>query len=164
MEREHFWPTGRGEHEPTYALELGTGVARKCPPGVDRDAWKRQYPLRTWLTGSPDWETSEGGIDDLKTGRYPPSPEGNRQLLSYALFSWALAGRPLDWEVAVSITHWPRYPLNILPWRAVALVSGLDLAEHLEDLRDAAANPYTLVPSAQSCTYCPSRAHCKASE
>lgn len=143
-------------------MELATRLVLRPVEGGNHDQWKASFPRELWLTGTIDYLRFSGGIDDLKTGRYPPPPHDNRQLLSYALYPWlAWADGAIDWESTVSITHWPKYPLNVQPARMTAIVTGFQLMEHLEDLRWAAANPYDLQPSSEGCQWCPSRAHCE---
>lgn len=133
---------------------------------LDRDAWKKSFNANHYLTGTIDWlqlgnEETLPWVDDLKTGRWPVDPKTSKQLLSYLLVPWTLAGSPLiGWEGVVSITQWPKYPLGKLPKRSSHRVSGLELAEHLEDLRWAMNSPDVANPTEEHCRFCPCRTNC----
>jgi hypothetical protein len=114
------------------------------------DRWKKRFDRATWLTGSIDWLYHDGRIDDLKTGAWPVDPEDNKQLLSYSLVPWIKAGMPLMWEREVTITQWPRYPLPNPPTKIASRVTGLQLMEHLEDLRWSARNPTKVIVAPRS--------------
>lgn len=180
--REHYWRPGDGEHEVTFALNLRTlevqlystyvaGCWESSSP-LDRDDWKRAFGA-DWLTGTIDWfhwggEETIPWIDDLKTGHWPVDPRTAGQLRSYALLSWVLQGCSLDWECAVSVTTWERYPLDGRPHRKAHRLRGLDMMEHLDKLRNMIdspeeVNPWAWDPTGRAwvpgdqCTFCPNR-------
>lgn len=145
--REKYWRLGDGEHEVTFAIHLETAQLRMYRGARElADWWKAGADPKEWLTGTVDWlhwggEKTVPWIDDLKTGRFAPLPKKSKQLRSYALVPWIKAGMPLKYEVALSITHWEKYPLNGRPKRKAHRVSGLELMEHLEDVRFAVEHP-----------------------
>lgn len=143
IDRTEWWHDG--EHEVAFAINLDTLAVRrysqyKLDPPVTADAWKKSWGPR-WLTGTIDYLRNDGGGDDLKTGNWDVEAEGNKQLLSYALLTWAEAGCPARWEKWWSITAWKKYPLAALPKRSWTLITGMDLVDHLEDLRWAVDHP-----------------------
>ncbi len=170
MEREHWWSgnTG-GEHEVTFALELNHLTVKRYTGecwcgGCDRDAWKAHHTGPRWLTGTIDYLLVETGcwVDDLKTGEWPVSPVDNKQLLSYALYPWVLAGCPLKYGASLSITTWKKYRLDAPPTREEWEATGFDLHEHLEDLRWAATHPDEVNPTDDGCRFCECKPGCPA--
>jgi Protein of unknown function (DUF2800) len=172
IDRLAWWPPGHGEHEVTYAIHLPTLklTIRDKEPGEPRDAadkWKKQFVGHEWLTGSIDWcffgdDEHLPWIDDLKTGSWPVEADDNKQLMSYALVPWFKAGRPLDWECAISITQWKKYPVAGLPVRTGSKVTGLDLFEHVDRLRWSAEHPDETNPTEDNCRFCGSQTFCSA--
>lgn len=172
INRDEWWKPGAGEHEVTFAVDLSAVTAVLHDPeeghDPDPDAWKKAAPAH-WLTGTIDWYVPRGDkpawVDDLKTGRWPVNWATSRQLKSYALLDWVLAGCPLTgWTHYVSITQWPKYPLDALPKRTGGVLLGLDMAEHLEDLRWAISHPEEANAGDPAggfmenpCTFCPNR-------
>jgi hypothetical protein len=126
------------------------------------DDWKLDFNPREWLTGSIDYLGVNGWVDDLKTGRWPVDPRTSRQLRSYALAAWVRDGRARDWESVVSITQWPKYPLAAPPRRTSALLTALDLSEHLMELQWAVDHPDEINPTPDGCRFCTSRLACPA--
>ena len=182
-QRDYYWRLEDGEHEVSFALHLVTleiqlyshyaeSCIRRLEPPEDRDDWKARFGTE-WLTGTVDWlhwgtDETVPWIDDLKTGHWPVDPKKAGQLRSYALLPWVLQGCPIDWECAVSVTKWERYPLAGRPTRSAHRLSGLDLAEHLEALRHASAHHEEVDPLAwdpetetyaagEQCLFCPNR-------
>lgn len=171
--RDEWWKPGTGQHEVTFAIHLNsTQLLTTEMEGGAADRWKKEFSAE-WLTGTIDWYVPEAPgtpawIDDLKTGRWPVDWRTSRQLKSYALVPWIRAGRPTSWGCYVSITQWPAYPLEAPPTRTGGNISGLDLLEHLEDLRWAVAHPEEANAGVGSvgnpCAFCPNREEHPASE
>lgn len=68
----------------------------------------------------------------------------------------------------MSITQWPRYPLDGLPTRTGGELNALDMMEHLDDLRYAVAHPEEARPNptgsmGNPCSFCPNREEIPAS-
>lgn len=163
MLRETWWPSANGEHEFTYALNLRTLELRKFDGrGKDADIWKKVFGP-DWLTGTVDWVGQWEGIpwiDDLKTGRWPVDPR-TKQLLSYGLFDWVDQGKHPHYQAHRSITQWPKYPINGVPRRTWGpLMTGLELEEHLDDLRWSLDHPTEMNPTADGCKFCDSAPVC----
>ncbi len=176
VDRETLW--SGGEHEVTFALGLdGSGpyLYDAARQKITADEWKKSF-TGAWLTGTIDyWSKELAWIDDLKCGRWPVDPRTSGQLKSYALLPWFLDGRPARWSYRVSITHWPKYPINKPPQRTGVSVSGLDMIEHLDALNHAYESPEEYNPgvrlgwdptdeSSDCCVFCPSREPFPASE
>jgi hypothetical protein len=170
-DREKLWPS-TGIHE--------VGVAVSCLPtgtigqyiGIDAgtDLWKKSQPDH-FITGSIDyvgtWWDGSPWVDDLKTGKNPPSPRSVQWWL-YALAVHRLhLGNP-D-HVTVTCTHWPRYPATGAPQRPPELLATITRTElmkferHIrlkyeqwEEIRyQATLNPDILNPGEKQCLYCP---------
>lgn len=170
IKRKQWWPVDEGEHEVAFAFHLDT-LEVKWYRGdkAKGDKWKAKFYVNTrWVTGTADWILVRGKtfihIDDLKTGRWPVTAADNKQLLTYAMPFWLAAEQPLDCEVVLSITQWPKYPLGGLPKRNWGKATGLDMAEHLQDLRYALAHPEEANPSEDHCRFCDSKKFCSAFE
>lgn len=168
-DRQKCWRDGDGEHEVTFAINLVTGELRLYKgPRAGADEWKKSFSYLKWLTGTIDWlhwgtDKTIAWVDDLKTGRWVTAPKESRQLRSYLLVPWVAAGMLTKWEGAVSVTHWPRYPLAAPPRRIrPARFTGLQMLEHLEDLRWSVEHPEETNPTEEWCRYCNSRRDCPA--
>lgn len=161
IDRDEWWH--HGEHEVAFAIHLTTLEVQRfvrCDcgephtrPADDPDAWKKSFG-KEWLTGTIDYLRDDLGGDDLKTGSWDVEAKGNRQLLSYALLTWVEAGCPTKWEKWWSITTWKKYPLAGLPKRSWWLITGMDLLDHLEDLRWAVSNPSEVNVVDSLCGHC----------
>lgn len=157
-----LWPLG-GIHERTFALDLTADPPTMRwyddeHPQCTADEWKASFPTE-FLTGTLDYVGIKDGlpwVDDLKTGRWPVDPAKSRQLRSYALAVWVGMGCPGDFRCKVSITQWPKYPLDGRPWRTYHVLDAMDLEEHLEDLRYAVTHPDVAIPG-DWCTFCDAR-------
>ncbi len=179
IKRDVLW-TG-GAHEVTFALGLdGSGpylhndTVEKYS-GLTADAWKKKDEFSgPWLTGTIDY-LADGWIDDLKCGKWPVDPRTSGQLKSYALFMWFTDRQPFSWDIEVSITHWPKYPIGKKPARTYTTLTGLDMEQHLEALNHAYYHPDEYNPgyrfsydpddeSPEPCTFCDSREPFPASE
>lgn len=161
VKREDWWPGG--VHESTWALNLRTLDLRKYTGEArGRDAWKETWSPLEWLTGTIDWSnTNPLSADDLKTG-WCPEVRYNKQLLSYGLFLWLDSGRAED-LIQLSITHWPKYPLDGLPVRHRWVATSVDLECHLADLQFSANNLDLEVFDGNGlghCRFCESKKHC----
>lgn len=167
IDRDEWWPPGKGEHEVAFAFNVYTLEVRWFKGNKrDGDKWKaRFYPFPKWISGTADWvEKKEMVIyvDDLKTGRWPVSARDNKQLMTYALPFWIAMGMPLDCKVRLSITQWPRYPLAGLPKRNWGKTNGVALAMHLQDLRYALEHPEEANPNEELCRFCECQNNCPA--
>ncbi len=164
INRDDYWPSGKGEHEVTFAIDLASlTVIWHEGPREEADGWKvRAGRESRWLTGTVDWVEPDGRLDDLKTGGWPVSPHGNKQLYSYALPWWVELGRPLVYRRELTITQWPRYPLNGLPEVKTAHVTGLQLMSHLADLRYSLSNPHEANPGIETCRFADCKSQCEA--
>lgn len=113
------------------------------------------------MAGTIDW-VEDKLTGDLKTGSWPVDPKDNKQLLSYVLPYWIVAGKPFKYKRRVRIEQWTKYPLDGLPELKYAWVTGLDLAEHLQDLQWALDNPQEVRPDFETCRFCAGKPHCDA--
>ncbi len=165
IDRNKYWPKGKGRHEVTFAVNLNTLEVRWYPGkrgGADK--WKEPYhDSKEWVSGTADWVVEKDGtlvlISDLKTGRWPVEAEGNKQLYTYVLPFWIAAGCPLKFSVKLRIEQWPRYPLHGLPELKHSSVTGLELRLHLAELREALSNPVAR-PDRETCMFCEGRSYC----
>jgi hypothetical protein len=164
IRREKYWDTSKGRHEVTFAYNLITlKVKWYKGPREGSDAWKEKLRVKSeWMTGTVDWEEPGGRIDDLKTGRWPVEAQDNRQLYSYAMPWWLELGRPVRYRRPLSITQWERYPLHGLPKVNHGAVSGIQLAEHLQDLQWAREHPKEANPDEEHCRFCEGKDNCPA--
>lgn len=167
IKRHEWWPPSYGRHEVTFAVNLKTLSLCEYTGSRDgADAWKKRFGP-AWLTGTIDWEGRlpyEGTpwIDDLKTGRWPVHPD-SKQLLSYGLYPWLKAERSKSWGCARSITQWPKYPIAALPIRTWGTpMCGLDMEEHVDDLRYSLEHPTETNPTEEGCRFCDCRPVCPA--
>lgn len=175
--RAELWPV-TGRHEVTFAIDVvkpGRIASFQGSKDQVKD-WSAQLG-DNWLKGEADYvgETAFGAlwIDDLKTGRYPPDPKSG-QLLTYALgayLSIPIPDRPK--YLAVSVTHWPRYPKDSPPQRTWGKVTPLDLKKWYLTLQATKqettrlrALPVVKVIAAtnpgEHCTFCPAKSGCPA--
>jgi hypothetical protein len=175
IRREDWW--SGGEHEVTFAIHLETLEAMRYDEYVfacestktpadkvkTRDQWKEGFAGPEWLTGTIDYLYPDGRGDDLKTGRWPVDPATSKQLRSYALLPWLEAGRPIKgWNKEWTITTWQKYRLDGLPTREGHVLTGFELADHLEDLRWAATHPEEVNPGEDACRFCDCKPVCPA--
>jgi len=171
--RLNWWRPGSGEHEVSFAIRLHDAHMDLFHDLRSKaEAWKAKFDRRLWLTGTIDWLGGAAGysawVDDLKTGKWEVHPDC-KQLRSYALVPWIKAGMPSRFNVATSVTSWPKYPKWKRPTRKWHELSALDLAEHLDDLRHAVTHPHEANPEAiyvgpfdpdkplSICAFCPCR-------
>lgn len=116
VDRESLWPS-EGHHETAIAVRVdGTREVRRSHDGI--------FGTPEWITGTGDFHWyifgGELWVDDLKTGkvypdeitgenRFPQDPR-SAQLKCYALAIAVLIG--YAGVVHVSVTHWPRLPIE----------------------------------------------------
>ena len=155
-----LWPVGgRNEVSFAYAIDTGEVISAELPTKKEEDAWKEAYDSR-YVTGTADYLGSLLGrpwVDDLKTGRFPPSPS-SAQTVFYALCAARLAGSTEG--AYVTITHWPRYPVGCRPERVGRVLTPEDLDDFADLLEQRwRASPRALNPG-EHCRFCPSRTNC----
>lgn len=171
--RESLWPPG-GTHESAVALRVdGTREARTSHDGI--------FGSDNWVTGTSDfyWYLYDGElwIDDLKTGksypdpatgvnRFPQNPR-SAQVKFYALAVAILIG--YTGVVHISVTHWPRLPLEARhapPDRLWATFTTDELDEFYKELeylyldQKAGHNGNYRLKPGDHCRFCPSRTFC----
>lgn len=173
IKRDNFWPS-EGKHE----VGVRIGVA-----GI-RSAEATAEAATGCITGTDDFQwyilEDELWIDDLKTGKYYAAEDGSNrypqdvrsaQLRFYALAVATLLG--YRGTVHVSLTHWPRLPLEFRhaePVRTWTTYTTDELNEYWTELealyREIQAGhegDYTLNPG-DHCRFCPSRNYCIEAE
>lgn len=167
IRREEWWPPGTGEHEVAFAFNVQSLEVRWFKGDKAKgDLWKaRFYPFPKWISGTADWISSSHMfiyVDDLKTGRWPVTAHGNKQLLTYAMPFWIEMGCPLECEIKLSITQWEKYPLDGLPKRNFGTAKGVDMAMHLQDLMYSLEHPDEANPDKETCRFCDCKDNCPA--
>lgn len=173
IDRLHTWPAG-GCHEAAVAVRIdGNREIRNNHDGVFGDP--------RWITGTDDFHwylLDELWIDDLKTGKWyddPEEPGTNRfpqDVRSPQLRLYALAiSRLLDYSgvVNVSLTHWPRLPLerrHAPPVRYWTSYTTDELDKYYAELESlyqrvqaGIKGDYSLTPG-DHCRFCPARNGC----
>lgn len=175
VERLSLWPPG-GVHEQPVSLRV-SGV---------REVLASAEPNAGWITGTDDfqyWMLDDTlWIDDLKTGKYYPDPEtgGNRypqdvrspQLRFYALGISLLLN--YGGRVNVSLTHWPRLPLEYRHskperfWTEYTHEELLEFYGQLEKLyeriRAGNTGDFSSLSPGPHCRFCPGRNNCLVAE
>lgn len=171
IDRLRLWPEG-GKHEQGVALQVD---------GNGRNVRDDATPTTGYITGTDDFQwyilEDELWIDDLKTGKYYADPEtgANRfpqdvrsaQLKFYALaISILLNYRGI---VHVSLTHWPRVPLEfrhaepVRYWTEYHTDELNEFWTRLEalyqEVEEGRKGNYSL-RSGDHCRFCPSRNYC----
>lgn len=173
IDREELWPSA-GIHESAVALRVdGIREAQKHHEGV---------------LGSPNWCTGTGDyywrlvddtlwVDDLKTGKVYLDDEGNNRfpqdVRSPQLRFYALALAHLnDYRgvVNVSLTHWPRLPLELRHSPPVRFWTEYhtdelyefwtELEQLYRDASDGRAGLSFVVNPGDHCRFCPARDFC----
>jgi len=174
VDRELLWPVD-GVHETAVALRVD---------GI-REVSREDTPNPGWITGHEDfhWFFLDGTlwVDDLKTGKVYPDPETgvNRypqdvesaQLKFYALAIATLLG--YTGRVCVSLTHWPRLPLEfrhsepVRYWTEYTHEELQQFWTKLEELyaevEEGNKGAFVLNPG-DHCRFCPSRNYCLEAE
>jgi hypothetical protein len=170
--RDELWPS-QGHHETAVALSIdGTRQALSTHDGV--------AGLDNWITGTDDFHwyllEDELWIDDLKTGKWYDDGEGNNRypqdVRSAQLRFYALAISVLlnyTGRVHVSLTHWPRLPLELRHAKPVRYWTEYHTDElqkfwgELEALyqrvTDGRKGVFDLNPG-DHCRFCPARTNC----
>lgn len=172
--RTELWPTG-GTHESAVAVRVdGNREVRNNHTDV--------LGAPNWTTGTDDfhWYLLDGNlwIDDLKTGKWyddPEEPGTNRfpqDVRSPQLRLYALAiSRLLDYigVVDVSLTHWPRLPLErrhappVRYWTSYTKEQLDAFYGELEQLyvriQAGLGGDFSLSPG-DHCRFCPARTGC----
>lgn len=174
VNRQELWPN-LGQHETAVAVRVdGTREVKNTHDGV--------LGLPNWITGTDDFHwyllEDELWIDDLKTGKWyddPEEPGTNRfpqDVRSPQLRLYALAiSRLLDYSgvVNVSLTHWPRLPLErrhappVRYWTEYTtdeLQAYWGTLERLyAEIQRGRQGDFTLNPG-DHCRFCPARNNC----
>lgn len=172
-DRHVLWPHP-GKHETALAIRIdGTREVRDSHEGV--------FGLDEWITGTADFSwymfEDELWVDDLKTGKYYPDENGtNRfpqdprsgQLKAYALGIALLL--KYTGVVHVSITHWPRLPVefrNAPPARLWTTLTWEELEEYYAELEQLYRNVNSarhggipVLSPGDHCRFCPSKSFC----
>lgn len=179
IDRLSLWPDG-GRHE--QAVSVRADGVERCViarhPGVGESP-------DSWITGTDDFHywlfEGELWVDDLKTGKFYadqetgenlyPQDVGSAQLKFYALAIAEILG--YRGTVHVSLTHWPRLPLEHRhrpPARFWTSYSYSELVEFWGELEKlyqrhtaGKAGDYRLTPGSH-CRFCPSKAYCLEAE
>lgn len=179
---KEMWPEG-GKHEQAVALRVD---------GIREAEWNDAH-LRdgqpAWITGTDDFQwwlfDGELWIDDLKTGKYYPNPPpgcighmrgievgDNRypqdvrsaQLRFYALAAATLLG--YAGSVHVSLTHWPRLPLEhrhrhpVRYWTTYSAEELTSFWGDLERLHEEVHRGALVLRPGDHCRFCPARNNC----
>ena len=174
IDRRSLWPDG-GTHETALAIRVD---------GI-REVSTNDEPRDGWITGHEDfhWFFLDGElwVDDLKTGKVYPDPETgvNRypqdvrsaQLKLYALAVATLLG--YTGRIHVSITHWPRLPLELRHSEPVRYWTEYtteeltqfwgELEQLYSEIQEGIKGNYSLRPG-DHCRFCPSRNYCLEAE
>ena len=180
IDRILLWPL-EGQHETSVAIRIdGTREVRRSHEGI--------FGTPEWITGTSDfhWRIFDGElwVDDLKTGkvypdevtgenRFPQDPR-SAQLRCYSLAIAVLTG--YTGTVHVSVTHWPRLPLEhrhkepARYWTTFTSGSLLAFWGELEQLyRDTEEARRAIAGDSESlvrldpgdhCRFCPSKQYC----
>jgi hypothetical protein len=160
--RQDIWPKS-GFHEVSFAFNCKDGRLGVCWVGGETaHQWKKGHG-KQWITGTADLVGigDELWIDDLKTGMVKAEPDEMGQLFFYAMCLSKMQGRKEP--VKVSITHWPKYPIDALPNRMEASISYNKLVKCEQYLMTAYTDfkngiaPFALGPE---CNYCPAFMAC----
>jgi hypothetical protein len=173
INKEDYWPAG-GRHEVAIAINcLTPAVYSFSGTEAEIAEWKEQWPDH-YLTGALDYVgeiLDDPWVDDLKTGKadnpLKKLPRDRAQMWAYAMAVSFLTTAP---QVHVSITWWPRLPLNKLPVVVYQSITReelwqwwLRLSERYKALVDLRAKPSLLLASLNTgphCFWCPSKKHC----
>lgn len=179
VDRESLWPR-EGTHETAIAIRVdGSREVRRSHEGVFGDP--------RWVTGTGDFNWyifgGELWVDDLKTGKSYPDEDGTNRFpqdpRSAQLKCYALAIATLiDYAgvVHVSVTHWPRLPLERRhkePERLWTTFTTDELADFWGELellyrqtdearRSIAGEEGSLIrlTPGDHCRFCPSKQYC----
>lgn len=176
--RDVWWPN-TGKHEVCYGISLEDPRKWATFQGTKAqvEAWSRSLP-GSFIKGEADYVGEVQGrlwVDDLKTGKIPPPPK-NPQNRTYVLGAWlSHPERQRYREIATSITHWPRYPVEGGPVRTWAvfrvdelkawylrLQSAYNRVSVLRRLPTSAA-VLTINPG-DHCLYCPAQCPAKTKQ
>jgi hypothetical protein len=160
LSRQDIWPTGF--HEVSFAFNCKDGRLGTCwVKGEAAHQWKKSHG-KQWITGSADLiDVDQLWVDDLKTGMVKAEPDELGQLFFYAMCLSKYVAR--QEPVKVSITHWPKYPIDALPNRLEAEISYKKLVKCEQYLMSlygdfkAGKTPFALGPE---CDFCPAFAAC----
>ena len=165
IDRAALWPPG-GEHEVALAYNVVSRRAVRCNLVGDSEkaAWKAAF-TDEWVTGSPDYVSElcgEPWVDDLKTGRIVSLEAHKYQQMFYCL-AWGLAVHGTPTPARSTLTHWPRYPVDVKPERmgtVFSLDDYTDLMLRLVRLREQVLAKRVRLKTGVQCEYCPSRGVC----
>lgn len=174
INRTSLWPDG-GTHEQGVALQVA---------GTGRNVRSDATPTSGYITGTDDFQwwlfEDELWIDDLKTGKYYAAEDGSNRfpqdVRSAQLRFYALAISTLLNYVGivhVSLTHWPRLPLEFRHADPVRYWTSYhtdelqnywtELEELYQEIERGKKGDYTLNPG-DHCRFCPSRNYCLEAE
>lgn len=155
VDRLEIWPA-TGWHEVAVAYNCVDNRVAVSYEG-DADNFKSRYS-EPWVTGSMDYVhlfPDRVWIDDLKTGMmFDKDPGAMAQTYFYLMCIMKLFPRE---KGIVSVTHWPKYPVENLPVRTEDEIS-VDLLTKFEQLLIKKYNRYKSDPMqfklGDECEYC----------
>lgn len=175
VNRGELWPDGL--HEVPLAFNVLTTEARALVLPVSNEA-KAQWKANMgpdWIVGTADFVgLLLGGpwVDDLKTGREAHWEKYAAQQTFY-LMTWTLFSEHTLVPGRTTITHWPRYPINLKPLRFGKVLEESDYLDFQVRLRNLHAEYVKLKTEQESgmdviprlrdgeqCVYCPSKLSC----
>lgn len=156
VDRLEIWPV-TGWHEVAVAYNCVDGRVAVSYEG-NTDEFKGKYS-EPWVTGSMDYvdtSTDVLWIDDLKTGMlFDKAPGAIAQTYFYLMCMMKIFPRRAG---RVSITHWPKYPVENVPVRTEDDIS-LDLLGKFEELLVKKYKRYKTDPMqfkvGEECSWCP---------
>jgi hypothetical protein len=176
IQREELW--AHGLHEVPLAYNVNTGEARALVlpvPTEEKNKWKSEFGGE-WITGTADYVgvlLELPWVDDLKTGRKVVYGSYRYQQAFYSLV-WTLFQMRELTPARSTITHWPKYPINLKPERFGTLLEPeffLDFQGKLKSLYQGVARlkekqeqGMTIsgyLNEGEQCTYCPSKLNCE---
>lgn len=161
--RETIWPSASasGFHEVSFAYNCVDHrlAVHWGPYNVE---WKKSY-TDDWIAGTADYvgwtDTGLPWVDDLKTGMlFESQPTEMGQMFFYCM-CWNKYNSGVC-DVLSSVTHWPKYPLPVLPTRTEGVLTWARLQKfekYICELYTSGKRPFNLGPE---CEYCPAFESC----
>lgn len=166
--RQTLWPVS-GYHEVTFAYNCVDGrLGVSWLKGEDAKNAKMAYG-DDWITGTADYvyydrERNLYGVNDLKTGMmFDSEPDELSQLYFYLMCWQKYNGVRADDDGLLSITHWPKYPIDAVPGYEERVIKGIRIGKFENYIRKLHSeyrkgnSPFLL---GSECEYCPAHADC----